>query len=883
MRFMLVMGGSGGVARVSAYYQLSVRVRGGTAGIIGSRISAICPATMITTSNGTLLVATGYGPMLRMRQNEKSLSTAGVPAPKTQIVIATGVDLGYQPSMVTLTFDYTRFGRLAGSYNLATGHAITYTPQGDQSLQARQVDLQRFLGLIIPTADEQKVITITGQQAPDGRGGFYTMPYPGTVTIQPVGPQYGTHLYQYETANTGSRRNLSLLFTGTNAITDGPPRSGVFPVNWVNLKFTVTIRNQAGPVNPTGTGGAAYNGRYQAFMRYVDKDGNVSDPSPISNDIVIQNEPAVLYTNLEVPTDQRVARRQIFRNQNGNSDVFYLDIDTDDLTSTVLYSLNTDDQLKLNYAISVFDDNGVNQLYLYGQPPPDKPFIAEFCNIVYAVGFRTYSEGNVILTNGSTEIQGVGTDWPESFIGRQIILDEEVHTIVSVDVENQIIDIETGYTGADNPYAEYTVQPYYANSNLLNWSESGLPEAWPIANALQLPEDDDEITGLKVFANALWILKANSIYQFSTTIDPGRDGDYKPASKRGCINERCAVVVQNVCLMLDRTGVHVFQGYMPRYNYQANTTPDHVSVPIDDLFRFEGSWLRLNFEADTCFWHAIHNMELKIIRWFVAMEGYDYPQHALAYDYLQDKWWVEEYPIPITSSTQSLELGGVPVMGGRAGNVFIGDRGTLDLITTGSTRINVVSCYAGLNLVLDSVPPSCVGLPVAIVAGTGHGQKRMILSQTDDEIIVNYPFFPEPDETSVIQIGAINYYLMTPEYSYARLEIENPKAFTVEYRTAPNSLECYASMLIDRIANREVGVDASWGSVTSTAGDPGVYKIDLNSQSGYGRIVMDDRRERDIPQKYSIQVTMSGFSGRDKPIFSSMQIIGGSTKKEQTV
>lgn len=844
MRFLLIAGGSGG-NKVKAQYQISVKVRGGSRGIIGSGVSAICPATMITTSGGTLLMATGYGPMLRMRQNENRLTPAGVPAPGQPIIIASGLDLGYQTTTVTLYFDYTRFGPFAyqGGVNVA-------------SRQQRTSDRMRVARLIPDDGSTVTTFELNGQP----------------VT---------------STGDLSAQQQLSDIFNGIvkDLVTTSTPGSGgimFFPQNsynarWKNMVFSLTINNRAAP-NTSAT--QNYTGRYQAFMRYVDKDYNVSDPSPISLDYVVDGEPAIAYTNLEVPTDQRIIRRQIFRNEDGESDRFYLDIDTDDLTSTALMSLNSDEQLKLNYGLSVFDDNGENQLYLYGLPPQDKPYIAEFGSIVFACGIRLYSEGNVTVDNGSTYVYGIGTKWPSTFADRQIVIGNRVYTIVLVDVGLQRITIDSGYAGPTTPYSEYVIQPFYANGNQFNWTEPGFPEAWPILNSLTLPEDDDDITGMKVFANSLWILKANSIYQFNMTTNPGRDGDYKPATNRGCVNQRCAVDIQNVCLMLDRIGIHVFKGNMPRYNYQADTTPDHLSKAIGDIFRFEGTWLRLNWDADKCFWHAIHNKEITTVRWYVTMMGYDYPQHAICYDYLMDRWWLEEYPFPITSSTLSASLNGIPILGGYGGKVFMPDRGPLDIINTGETRLDVSASYGGITITTETTPPTCVGMSIAIVKGQGHGQMRLVLEQSGNDITVDYPFFPEPDDSSVLQIGAINYYMATPEYSYAKVEVENPQAFVAEYRHTDNPLECYASVLVDRIEMRQIGVDASWGSVTSLKNDPFDYMFDLNSELGYARISMEGRRDKNQPQKYTVQMFVAGFSGQERPQFTGMQIIGAALKKD---
>ena len=83
----------------------------------------------------------------------------------------------------------------------------------------------------------------------------------------------------------------------------------------------------------------------------------------------------VTYGNLEQPQDARVVRRQILRNADGEESVFYVDVDTTDLTSATLSSTNTDDQLQAGIAVPLLDDTGSVLANLNGEPPNNKPYI----------------------------------------------------------------------------------------------------------------------------------------------------------------------------------------------------------------------------------------------------------------------------------------------------------------------------------------------------------------------------------------------------------------------------------------------------------------------------------------------------------------------------
>jgi len=826
MRLML-MAGAGRRRKVEGYLSLEAVVTATTPGVISENVSTICPPCFLTTGDGTLLMATGYGPMLRMRQNEKRLTLAGVPSPKLQPIILNEEQFVTQPQQTTFSkrFIYSNWGQLKAVRGVDTA-------QGALSMQARQSDYIKYGKLAAPLPNEDSLAL--------------------------------------------TQRVYNMFFGTSKSYQGGGPENS--KDSWLYLGFDLLIYNQSAPNSPTST---AYSGRYQAFMRYVDKDENFSNPSPISADTLVTDASYIQYSNLETPSDPRVVRRQIFRNVNGESDYFCLDIDTDDLTSTELYSRNTDAQLKLAFQQPVFDDNNNNLFFLYSEPPSDKPYIAEFNARIFAAGFRIYFEGNAIVENGSATVTGVGTNWQQSFQGRRFVAGGNTYTIINCDPETQIITLDRAYETASSPYLTYVIQLYYANSNLLQWSQAGLPEAWGSSDALQLPDDDDIVTGLIVFANNLWILKRNKIYQFNFTIDPAQDGDYKLAAHRGCINQRCAVEVQNVCLMLDRTGIHLFRGNLNRLEYQIGTTPDHLNKPIGDMFRFEGSGLRINWNADTCFWHAAHNKEMQTVRFYVTLQGYKLPHHAICYDYLMDRWWVEAYPVPVSSSHQSSNHGNA-LLGGFGGKVYRPDIGTLDLIEPSQTRQTVVACY-GTTLVVEGPLPDCVGIPISVVAGRGRGQDRMVFDQDDDELYLDIPFEVEPDETSIVQIGAIPYELITPEYRYVKYDNNQTMNVTIAFHGSKYDLEGYLSFIEDGERRRSTVAVSTWGCINAGPDDPEVWQMNLKDKSGRAMVNMDATRERDLPIRYTIQAIMTGHSGLDKPYISEIIMMGASEKNDYSV
>lgn len=804
---------------------------GWTAGRIGTLAVGDCPPSLLATSVGTLLAATGYGPVKRLRPRERTLSNAGVPRPVSAPTITSQAGLGALPaaaSTVQMTFDYTQYGSPAAIF--AAGGGYHYTELGQQSLAARTADYQRFrsaLGLA------------EGEDPPTGTGTKFFGLTPASLT---------------------------------------PGVRAVF--NWQYLRFTLTVRL---PASTTSAATGHIAGRYQAFVRYVDKDGYVSDPGPISADAVLTAAPYIQYTDLPVPGDTRVVRRQVFRNTNGQSDTFYLDLDTTDLASTTLRSYLSDEQLKLALAQPLFDSDGFSLAELYGEPPYDKPFLAEFNGRVWAAGSRPYDTGHLEATNGSATVTGIGTAWNAYLAGRELVAAGASYTVVSVDADAQTAVVSPPWQGATDAYVHYAIRPYQGEANLLRFSLAGYPESWPDEHQFGLPQDDDDITGLVKFGDALYVLKERHIYRVAQGTDPLHDAQVLPAAERGCINSRCAVAVGGVLFCLDRQGIHAFTG---------DASPQPVSLPVADLFRQEADWLSVHWDVDACGWHAIHHEELGVIRWYITMAGSRAPQHAICLDYRRERWWVEEYPVTVTASCLAGgELLGRPVLGAEDGRLVTSDVGPLDLVgTAASTRFGVVAALSAYALQLDTAPPSLIGTPVAVVEGRGRGQVRRVAWVSDTTLEVDAPWSESPDATSVLQFGAVPYYATTARPDLEKAEVETPQAVVLRYQPTsvadPEAvvrrgelpvrvaLKAHLQVTRDDDTVMENAVDAFWGALRRKLDDPSVLEVDLADQSSLAKANIDRRRELDIPKAYRLQATVLGFSGTERPRILGVHLLG---------
>lgn len=840
MRFLALM--ADGMGNMSGSLTVGFQAVGSMfrLGVIGENLPSVCPASMIQASDGTLLVATGLGPMQRMRYNEKNLSSAGVPAPTTGITILPSTDyeneiqgipdpLGTGKTLLVQSFDFSQYGPVCrsegfvvggGGGNVTTFYSGPFTPDGRRSYNAR---------LALWGSIWRRV----------------------AATLQ-----------------TDLTSNNIVIFSGApsrvyHQLFDAVPVTG-------NLNSAARVwKNMVGSFYIYEEEEALPTGQYQCFQRWVDKDGKVSDPGPLSSIVQITDRNIIKYQDVQAPTDPRVVKRQIWRNTSGQVQNFYLDVETDDLSTTEFVSNNSDNQLVLKDLITFTDVDGYTIPYLYAQPPDDKPFIAELRSRIFAVGSRRYYEGSVQVENGSDLVTGIGTSWTASLIGRRFICGTLEYLIKNVDPDTQEITLASSYAGETDNFALYVIAPYAAEELVVRWSDPVAgPEAWPLTGQMLLPQDGDVITGIVNYGDALYITKTRNIYRLNFTEDPAIDGEVSPAARRGCINHRCAVTVEGACLMLDREGIHAFIG---------GPNPQHISLPVGDLFREDTDGLRINWQADVCMFHAAHYQELSTVKWFVPLAGDLFPWHAICYDYRRSRFWVESYPRPITSSCYSLAITGRPLLGTTEGKILAADTGSLDLVSPGGTLFTVAAVNSQWSIELDAVPKPCTGVPFVIVTGAAAGYDRIISYQDDEEIQF---LSPVPVKISVgdkIQIGGIPFRMRTAEFAADRMDGNNPKSFSMEFD--PNNENLFGTLSIFRNGIRRASQVAAarspWGA-TARNHLANSKHVSLNLGSSLGLVVenLSITTERDLPALLQYQFQIDGSSGEDKPRILEIKVDG---------
>lgn len=552
-------------------------------------------------------------------------------------------------------------------------------------------------------------------------------------------------------------------------------------------------------VSIAGSGSGSITGAYRAYLRYVDERGNVSNLSPVSDEITVSSVGTITYTGVQLPLLQsKVRRRQLLRNTAGQLRVFYVAVDTADLTSTSFSDTLADSQLRAQEAVALLDGQNNDAANVHAQPVDSKSFIQAHHERIFMAGEEPYAEGSVAVTFGSDSVEGHGTEWPANFAGRLLWLPgaEQVYEIESVDAEAQTLTLTQAYQGNTDPYTPYAIRPSAANRRLVYFSEAGLPESWPATSAVSPQEDGDEITGLMSKGSFLYILERRHIYRLTFQDSPIEDGFIFLTAGRGCVNNRCYAVIDDRAFMLDEAGVYSFGG---------GQQVEEVSQPIQDMFEpARGSRkprYRIRWGASRWF-HCVYDPGQRVIRWFVTLSGNGIPRHAICLDLARTSWWVEEFPFPVGASAVGPLRGQRRVfLGGPGGRVYVMGEGTLDLVDGQAQTVRGGVTSSGVRTLTDSqatFTSGCVNAPVRIVSGKGKGQARVITGVTATRLSLDEPWLVRPDSTSVYQIGGVRYRYRTGWFRYAMLERENVRRLEVVFEPCEEEATLDARLYLDR-------------------------------------------------------------------------------------
>ena len=588
----------------------------------------------------------------------------------------------------------------------------------------------------------------------------------------------------------------------------------------------------------------------------------------------------LVYSDLPVPTDPKVVRRQILRTKAGDSNVYYIDIDTENLTALALASTNTDDELTVSLAVPMIGIDGEdNAIIKYGLPPDDKAVLVSHLGRMYAWASVIYQDGNAAAVNGSTRVDGIGTDWTFEMKNRVFYSKGSLdyYQILEVDEALQNLTLDKPYTGPTDPYLQYGIQPSAERLNVAFYSEAGLPEAWPPTNAFPIPFDPEagEETAAMSFSSFMFFFYEYRTWRMTTQLDPARDGSVFRTHSRGCVNQRCWVIVDGTAFSMDRGGLYSM----------TVSGMDPVSTNIIDLFSGFSPY-SINWNARRHF-HCQHSPQEEIVRWFVALAGDDVPHHAIAYCYRTGAISIESYSRPVGSSCLGV-LDGRPqtYLGLDAARVVASYTGTLDGPTIGTGTLRSKPSRAGHTWIEDDsavfpagrlIQQSLIGCPIVICEGRGRGQVRTITNIVDNRITVLRPWTERPNQNSVYQIGGIPWLWRSGWIRYP--ESDNEKPFNVEVIWQRTELPSTMSLRIfhdqatdpenwaqDRIARKN-------DSVGTKRGEPDI-QILTDDKLGLVRQAIPQQRETTARGRRHISVELSGVTNGDVISVSQLTLEG---------
>lgn len=490
-----------------------------------------------------------------------------------------------------------------------------------------------------------------------------------------------------------------------------------------------------------------------------------------------------VYTNVPATSNPRVTKRQLLRNTAGQTATFYVDVETTDLSTTTLTSTRQDDELSAQEAVPLLDETGTIFANRHTVPSANYSVLAHHLGRMFGAVPQRYDEGNAKVVQGSTSVVGIGTEWTEPMEGRYLYVTNasKPYLISDVNKATQTITLSEAYIDASNPYARYAIEPTPGERKAIGYSEAGLVESWPATNALSVEEDNDDITGLVVANSFIWILEQRHIYKFTFQADPSLDGYvFLAASGRGCVNNRCCLKVDADLYMLDEQGVFMFDG---------DVKP--LSTPIQDNFREDvGAPYRINWKHSRYF-HGVHYAKQETVRWFVCLGDEYLPRHCICYNYRLERWWTEEFPIPIASSCEAT-IGNerVVLLGTSGGRVLKMWEGTLDGPRADAGTVRGTVTNATLLSVTDSAADfpttGVVNSTITIVRGKGKGQTRKIVAVSGRTLTIAQPWLDLPDTTSVYQIGGVEWYYRSGWYRFVDDETQNPRRVEVVFEPLDN-------------------------------------------------------------------------------------------------
>lgn len=659
---------------------------------------------------------------------------------------------------------------------------------------------------------------------------------------------------------------------------------------WDGLTAALEVSGITEPASActiAGSGTGSLSGTYTAYVRFVDDEGQVSSLSPVSNEVTISGKAQVDYTS--VPTGPtRTAKRQLFRNLDGNADVYYLDTEISDNATTTATGTKTDTQLAAQTTFvrlisqngdEVDDSLGPNR---HTPPPSHRAVVVNYQNRAWYAVEREIPV-HVSLTNASAAVTGIQTNFTSIMVGWELHLVGVTTPLILTSVTNATsATLTANFGGTTGVYYVGSIRPPSQYRNLVYFSSLGEPESvfWDddadpeIGNAVEMQEDNDELTALALFDRFLYVAKRRHLYVLACdNCDPRNSINIRLVANRGLVNHRTWCGVNGGALAMDYEGV---------YAVSAGAIQERISDPIQDVFRERIYWPRAEW------FFAVSDATRSLAKFFVCLDGSRRPRHALVYNYRWNTWAIEEYYHELGGADDVTRARPIRVLaGGEHAKVWWMDDRPADAPASNQTMQGTATSWTRCSL-SDSAATwssALVGHHVAITHGRGKHQVRRIVAVSGTTLRLDRSWNVQPDTTSRYAIGGIGYSFKTGKYRYARREVEQSRKVRLYYRPTASYEAFDLRAYLDRDqepTSPQIDAAGLYGGIVTTERNKPDVRVNMQSavrtgttNSGYASYAYDDATEDDESASARlVQIEVKGWQSQSPVRVSGITIEG---------
>jgi hypothetical protein len=172
--------------------------------------------------------------------------------------------------------------------------------------------------------------------------------------------------------------------------------------------------------------------------------------------------------------------------------------------------------------------------------------------------------------------------------------------------------------------------------------------------------------------------------------------------------------------------------------------------------------------------------------------------------------------------------------------------------------------------------------PIGIISGTGKGQLRCVVTNTETQLNINTAWTTTPDSTSVYMLGAIEWNMKSGLLSFARVEEQNKRSIRLTYQptTAANILTAQLYQNHDS-SPLDMRVDQDRGTgITTVASSPQICfdlqaaRSSLQTDPGFKEFTFSGLTDDRGQAARWMAVELSGFQGTEQIALYSLAVDG---------